>query len=1151
MSDAEAPETPENDQTRRRFWKKKRWGFLGFVAAALVWLNGPGWRFIATRVAQHYLPGLGLEGGFELTGSLLGGEIGIRKLDLKGDGSVTIAGLDKADIRYRLGEVVKGKVASVEVDGLFVDVDLAAPKMEKPPQEDKPPTDPVELLRSLHQRLVPMNLQLTDLSANIHRGAETVVSLASSDLRHNPGSPEFRLSLGDVQLPGGRALPAQDAQLTWAEDSLSLDQLNLLPGVGIRDLTAVYPENEDTRFSAGLVIDDSRLDLESDLKQATATLSGAPLGIPETLARFDLELPIQGKVTSLDATVTGLDDGFSNPDITAKLGTEGLVYDGWFTDTLELDAKLADHHVDAVLQGRALGSPATLKLDGDLDPSGNWQPLAAIASLEVEQAVPPLDYVRQRFDLSPDAPSPPPSSLSAKATAKFAEGKLSQSALVLDATARDDSPPLHLEATWAPDAPLGATLRIPDATVAGSFDFAEKTYTADLATQDWRPERLNPWTVPWGVELPAGMQGTLTLKGSGNLPAQTHTGELEVGSFEWQREGEGQPLKVFAEAKYDWPRSVDISSLNVQQGPQKIETRAQLADQKLQLEELSWTDGSDVLLNGRATVPVPENPADWKAILRSDEKVDVDITSTELPFAKLHPFLPENVRFPEASRGRISIQLTGSPAEPLLDATFTASDLKLDRFSDAPPVDVDLQATGREHTLKLEGNLRAPGYPPAVIDAVTNWEPEQWADDPETVKQAPLDASVKVADLNLELFKDFVPKARALEGEVNLTAEVTGTVGDPKPLATLTLEGGRFEMKDPGMPRLKDGSLRFTATPTHLELEKMSAMLSGGSLDLSGSADLAEGQLSNLNFNIDGTGLPAVRNDSMIVRINLDLGLRGDWETATLSGNIGVIDSLFHKDIEILPLGGPVRTVAEPQLARVDSAKPADVTSSIPEPFRDWRLDLTAKTVNPFLVRGNLAGGEAYLDARVGGTIGSPRPDGRATLREVTAKLPFSTLNIDKGYVVLRPDHPFDPVLDIKGHSSVRPYEIDIYVYGPVSDPQIQPTSNPPLPESEIYTLLASGTTTEGIEDTDAATARAAQLLIEEFRRGRLGNVPALKPLFKVLDKVDFQVGEQDPYSSRKYNSVAFELDDNWLLTAGISEQGNTRTKVTYLFRFR
>jgi autotransporter translocation and assembly factor TamB len=437
------------------------------------------------------------------------------------------------------------------------------------------------------------------------------------------------------------------------------------------------------------------------------------------------------------------------------------------------------------------------------------------------------------------------------------------------------------------------------------------------------------------------------------------------------------------------------------------------------------------------------------------------------------------------------------------------------------------------------------------IDAVTNWSPDQWAEDPEVIKQAKVDASANITDFNLELVKKFLPDARKLAGSLNVDIEVGGTVGEVKPSGTITLTGAALEMTDPAIPRFKDGSMKVIATPEKLTLETLQASVSGGDLKINGELDLVDGKPSNLDFSIIGKELPARRDESMIIRLNTNISIKGPWETASISGKIGIVDSIFYKDIEILPIGVPFNQPSEPSLPSVDTPSAGEPTAAIPAPFRDWSLDLNLATESAFLIRGNLATGQVFVKVDVGGTVGKPRPDGEATIWKAEAKLPFSTLKIKEGTVEFRPDNPFDPVLNIHGESTIRPYEVKVYIYGPVSNPKVLPTSNPPLPESEIMTLVATGTTTSGFTDPEAATARAAQLLIEEIRNGRVKYVKSLGPLLKVIEKVEFQVGEKDPYSSTKYNSATINLDDQWLVRAGISDEGNTRTTLIYLFRFR
>jgi hypothetical protein len=165
--------------------------------------------------------------------------------------------------------------------------------------------------------------------------------------------------------------------------------------------------------------------------------------------------------------------------------------------------------------------------------------------------------------------------------------------------------------------------------------------------------------------------------------------------------------------------------------------------------------------------------------------------------------------------------------------------------------------------------------------------------------------------------------------------------------------------------------------------------------------------------------------------------------------------------------------------------------------------------------------------------------------------LPFSTLRVRRGALRFTPANGFDPTLEIRANAEPRPYRVDIYVYGQLSDPQLIMTSTPGLPESEIMALLATGTTTEGLEDPEAAATRAIQLLIEELRRGRFRFGKQLRPLLKVLDRVDFTLAEKDPYDSDAYSTATISLSDRWFLSAGMGEGGDTRMLAIWRFSFR
>ena len=324
-----------------------------------------------------------------------------------------------------------------------------------------------------------------------------------------------------------------------------------------------------------------------------------------------------------------------------------------------------------------------------------------------------------------------------------------------------------------------------------------------------------------------------------------------------------------------------------------------------------------------------------------------------------------------------------------------------------------------------------------------------------------------------------------------------------------------------------------------------------GRFQAEGSLAITGGKPGNLDVRVRGDHLPVLRNDLLILRANADLRLLGPWEKATLTGTVGAVDSIFYRDIELLPIGSPFTTPAAARAAQ-DRRGPRHPTAAIPEPFKSWGLNVQVRTEEPVLIRGNFATGE------ITGSIAhrrhrrqSQRRTAWSRIKDFRAALPFSTLSVPNGTATFTPATGFDPILEIRGTAEPRPYRVTIYAYGRASDPQLILTSTPPLPENEIMTLLATGTTTPGLVNPQAASSRALQLLAEEIRRGRFRFGKQLRPLLGLLDNVDFSLDEADPYSTDSYSTATISLSDRWLLSAGVGATGDTRTLVIWRLSFR
>ena len=332
----------------------------------------------------------------------------------------------------------------------------------------------------------------------------------------------------------------------------------------------------------------------------------------------------------------------------------------------------------------------------------------------------------------------------------------------------------------------------------------------------------------------------------------------------------------------------------------------------------------------------------------------------------------------------------------------------------------------------------------------------------------------------------------------------------------------------------------------------LTAKINGGKFEVSGTADIADTEQPQFDLSVTTRYALVHRDDLLSVRANTDLRIRGNLDDATISGNIGIVESLFYKDMELIPIGVPTSEVAKVQLPALDPEKAANELP-VPEPFNRWKLDVNITTTDPILIRGNVASGSVRGSLRVGGTLSTPRPNGTLIAENVRAKLPFSILNVKRGEIRFTPEKGVNPTLNVRGKSTVGSHDVTVFVYGSASSPKTTLTSYPPLPESEIMSLLGTGTTTSGLEDRDVATFKAFQVFLMKLKKraSKPGGNKLFKNLLEGVDDLNLNVGEKDRFTGRKFSSATIEMHPRWHLTAQVDAQQQTRGLIVYVIRFR
>jgi hypothetical protein len=288
-----------------------------------------------------------------------------------------------------------------------------------------------------------------------------------------------------------------------------------------------------------------------------------------------------------------------------------------------------------------------------------------------------------------------------------------------------------------------------------------------------------------------------------------------------------------------------------------------------------------------------------------------------------------------------------------------------------------------------------------------------------------------------------------------------------------------------------------------------------------------------------------LRNESVTVRADSDIRVKGPLAAATVAGSVGITKSRFFKEIEILPLELPGRPAPKPP------AMPTTTPSIDVPPLRDWKLALRIHTLDPFIIQGNLANGKALIDLNVGGTGKAPTLEGTVRIENFVASLPFSKLKVTNGFVYFSQDNPFVPQLNIQASSTLQDYNINVCIYGTAQDPKTVMSSEPPLPQEDIVALLATGATASNLSNGNALAGRAAILVLQQLyhkvfkAKAPAGDNESFVSRFKV------DVGGVDPRTGQQEISSRFKLSEDFYLVGDLDVGGDIRGTVRYLLHFK
>jgi len=630
-------------------------------------------------------------------------------------------------------------------------------------------------------------------------------------------------------------------------------------------------------------------------------------------------------------------------------------------------------------------------------------------------------------------------------------------------------------------------------------------------------------------------------EGSGNAQTFKNSGKLKL-VLEKGRYGDLQSLRANIDATYS-PDGLDVPIIFFASNNMDFQAIAQAKGETLEISKIQLDQGAAKFAAGYASIPfVWRNLGTSASVCPPNGKVVANFQSENLDIKRFFA----DVGAKPVTSGILNIKLDAQGTIADLNARLDVQmrDLRSERFPKLEPATFDLSAQAIHDQLTVSGKLQQPRIQPLELSANLPFDIPKIARTQKLPDETPISAKARLPRSSVNFIRQFVPELQQLDGDLGLDVDVRGTIARPVLSGSADMTINVARPSNVTLPALNNFKARLNFTGDALTIQQFSGELSGGKFAVTGGVRFPKLTQPTVDLQLKADSALIARNDTLTARANADIKVTGPFASANVTGAVSMTNSHFLKNIDLIPIGLPGRPAPEPPSARPEF--------SFPEPpFRDWKFDVAIRTKDPVGIRGNLATGGATADLKLTGTGLRPELQGTVRLENVEATLPFSRLQVSYGFLYFDPSDSMNPRIDLQGTSVIRDYTVRVYVYGTLDAPETIFTSEPPLAQEEIISLIATGVTRAELSgNSNVLAGRAGMLLVQQLYRKIFKKGEATQSN-TVFNRLDLDVGTVDPRTGRQQVSGRFKINDQFVFVGDIGVGGDYRGMLKYLIRFR
>ena len=322
-------------------------------------------------------------------------------------------------------------------------------------------------------------------------------------------------------------------------------------------------------------------------------------------------------------------------------------------------------------------------------------------------------------------------------------------------------------------------------------------------------------------------------------------------------------------------------------------------------------------------------------------------------------------------------------------------------------------------------------------------------------------------DLNAALLT-FMSRDLKATGRLKIQIAATGAREAPRLSGSAEMSGGTLILRNPRV--VADSlTLRLALDPKQITVQEFRGTLNGGPMNMTGTVGYRKGVLDDLKLAVTLEDFFFNFPEGLKSSSSGNLDITSAEDAIVVSGNIRVQESSYRESFDVTG-----------QLMSYLKSQQIVVADREPDPLLDRvRLNISLRTDTPLLVRNNIVKVGGSANVRLVGPFKEPSMVGRITLQD-GGEIIFNgqLYNISRGTIILANQTRLEPDLNIQAQTKSGNYDITLQVTGTLERLTTTLTSEPPLSQADITSLLLTGRTASEAQGRGMQTASTQALAV-------------------------------------------------------------------------